>query len=99
MVEEFLEKLPEIDTRYEVSTKRFALFSCSPHIEKSGSQAGAQLLFRASNSSSSHLLDILSSCCLPAVCFAVQITFPNKHLHYADSPQRVELSQAKPSQA
>lgn len=93
MVEEFLEKLPEIDTRYEVSTKRFALFSCSP-IE--AVEAEAQLLFRASNSSSSHLLDILSSCCLPAVCFAVQITFPNKHLHYADSPT---TSRAKPSQA
>lgn len=99
MVEEFLEKLPEIDTRYEVSTKRFALFSCSPHIEKSGSQAGAQLLFRASNSSAA----TCSTSCRPAACLLFVLLFK---LHFPTSicimltlPQRVEPSQAMPSQA
>lgn len=81
MVEEFLEKLPEIDTRYEVSTQQtntlilLYLYRVVATTLAAG-MGWAGLLFRAS---SSHLLDILFVLLILAssasVCFAVQITF------------------------
>lgn len=93
MVEEFLEKLPEIDTRYEVSTKRFYCSSSVSTMRSVASMAarlGHAIVSRQQQQQqppARHPVVLLV-----AVCFAVQITFANKHLHYADSPQRVEPS-------
>lgn len=104
MVEEFLEKLPEIDTRYEVSTKRLALFSCSSPIEKSGKHGkpgwGTAIVSRQQQQQQQqpparHPVVLLLACLLFVLLF--KLHFPTSICIMLTLPN--ESRQAKPSQA